>query len=590
MPHLVRFDGFELDFDSRRLRKRGLKIKLPYQCFEVLACLLDHPGCAVSREDLRRRLWRDEVFVDFDNNLNILIARLRELLCDSAEHPRFIETLPRYGYRFIGEVQRVRPEAEAASAKRVRLLVLPFVNLSGDASQEYFSDAMTDEVITALASLAPGQLAVIARTTAMHYKGSHKDVAHIGRELNVDCVVEGGVLRWNDRVGVNVQLIQTSDQAHLFAQKYDAQMRDIFSLHSCIAQAIIRHVPAIADGMRQGAVLHEHVRRRPTEDLAAYNEYIKGRYHIYRLSAEGNMEAKRHFEAALARDPRFALACNALAEQYWYLGICGFAPSRETDLIGRSYTLRSLEIDPESAETHALLSFFPTRQSCPDEIDYYDWEQIQNSIARARELDPTPRLVRLRYAMILAELGDPSAAAAELEIARESDPLSLDVNGWLVLMLALSRQYERALEHGLRVRELEPEHFVPYDVLGQVYLAMQRYDESAATFRKGVELSPGLPFMLGWLGLALGLAGRGAEARATLARLHELARERYVLPTAFAWTHLGLGEFDEAFLWLDRAVDAPDRMLEGILSYSFYDRIRGDPRFRALLRKMNLES
>lgn len=589
MSSVVRFGSYEVDLSAGQLSKRGVKISLRDQSFQVLASLLEHPGEVVTREELQRRLWRDGVFVNFENNLNTAVGRLREALCDSSDHPCFIETLPRRGYRFVARVSEAPALPRPIPASRARLVVIPFVNLSGDPAQDYFSDAMTDEIITSLASLALGQLAVIARTTAMRYKGGHKDVARIGRELGVDYVVEGGVRRTEERVAINVQLIQTSDQTHLFAKKYDAPMSDIFSLHNSVAQAIARHVPAIADAMRDGVILHEHIRRKPTEDLAAYNEYIKGRYNIYKLTPEGTTEAKRHFEASLGRDPAFALACNALAELYWYLGLVGLAPSRETDLVGRSYALRALEIDPTSADAHVLLSFFPTKRNCPGEIDYYDWDQIQKHVGRACALDPTSRLVRLRYAMVEAELGRVEDAAAELERALESDPLSLDVNAWLVIMHALARHTGRALQRALRVVDLEPESFVPYDALGQVYLAMHRFEESAAAFHRAVELSHELPVMLGFLGLSSGLGGHTPEAQAVLDRLRTLASQRYVPPTCFAWTHLGLGNIDEAFSWMERAIDAPDRMMEAIKTYPFLDPLRSDPRFGALLRKMNLE-
>jgi TolB-like protein/Tfp pilus assembly protein PilF len=584
----VYFDCFEADLASGQLYKRGVRIPLRAKSFQVLTSLLNRAGEVVTREELRRRLWSQEVFVDFDNNLNTAIARLREALGDSAERPRFIETLPKRGYRFLGTVTEAASSLETHPPKRARLLVLPFVNLSGDPSQEYFSDAMTDEIITALANLASDHLAVIARTTAMHYKGSRKEVARIARELGVQYVVEGGVRRADDQVGINVQLIQTSDQTHLFAQRYNAEMHDIFNLHSRIAEALARHVPTIAEAIRDGAVRPDQVRRKPTDDLAAYNQYIKGRYEMWKLIPEGMGEAIRHFEAALAHDPKFALACNALAELYWYLGVFGYAPSKEMDRMGRSYVLRALEVDSSSADAHALLSLYPAKRICPDEIDYYNWAEIQKEVAQARKLDPTSRLVRLRYAMVQAELGQPELAAAELELTLESDPLSLDACNWLTVMLYLSRHFDRALEQALRNLDLEPEHFVPYDVAGQVYLSMQRFEESAASFQKALALSPDLPTLRGWLALSLGLGGHWREAQAVLDQLSALARQRYVPPTCFAWTHLGLGDIDEAFIWLDRAVDAPDRMIEPIKTYPFLDPLRADQRFAALLRKMKL--
>ncbi len=511
MPNIVRFDCYEVDLSAGQIYKHGIRIGLRDKSFQVLVSLLEHPGEVVTREDLRRQLWREEIFVDFDNNLNTAVARLREALGDSADHPHYIETLPKRGYRFLKNASQMPRAPENGESARARLVVLPFLNLSCDPAQEYFSDALTDEIITALAGLAPQQLAVIACTTALHYKGTHKDVSRIGRELKVEYVVEGGVRRSEDRISVNLQLIQASDQTHLFAQKYEAEMRDIFSLHNCIAQAIARHIPAIADALRHGLTLRESARRKPTEDLAAYNEYIKGRHEMWKMTAESLAEAKRHFEASLARDPALALACNALAELYWYLGLLGYAPSRETDLLGRSYALRAMGVDRASAETHVLMSFYPKKANEPSQIDYYDWVGIQKEVALARELDPNSRLVRVRYAMVQAVLGHIEEAVAELERALEADPLSLDVRCWLVMTLYLGRHLDQALAQALRILDLEPDHFLPYYTLGYVYLGMRRFHESAAALQKAIEFSQELPIMLGWLGLSLGTGG--AEAR-----------------------------------------------------------------------------
>ena len=342
MSHVVRFDCFEADLAVGQLRSRGIKVRLRDQPFQVLASLLEHPGQVVTRDDLRQRLWRDGVFLDFDNSLNIAVARLRTALGDSASHPRFIETLPKRGYRFIGDVSSA---AETEPAGRPRLAVLPFVNLSGDPGQEYFSDAMTDEIITALASLAPEQLAVIGRTTTMHYKGAHKDVTRIRHELAVDYVVEGGVSRKNDHAAINVQLIQTSDQAHLFARRYEAALPDIFRMQSSIAQGIAAHIPGIAGNLLPGIQAVGGRARKPTEDLAAYNEYIQARYEMNKMTAECFTKARRHLEKAIAADPEFALAYDALAEIHWYLGYLGFVSPRQASSAGIVHALRAIEID-----------------------------------------------------------------------------------------------------------------------------------------------------------------------------------------------------------------------------------------------------
>jgi TolB-like protein/Flp pilus assembly protein TadD len=580
---VVRFHGYEVHLDTGELRKRGLRIGLREQSFQVLAALLQQPGQLVTREELRRRLWGDQIFVNFDNNLNAVVAHLREVLCDTAEHPRFIETLAKRGYRFIALVSRAPALPQVTPVLRARLVVLPFVNLNGDPAKDYFSDAFTDEIITALASLAPQQLAVIARTTAMHYKGSHKDVARIGHELGADYVVEGALRHSEDQVVINVQLIQTSDQTHLFASKYEVPPREIFLIPSSVAQDIAAHVPSIAEHVRGKAVTCT-----PTEDLAAYGEYIHGRYEMWKWTREGVTKAKRHFEAALAHDPHFALACDGLANLYWYLGFWGFLPPDETEPIRRFYALRAIELDSALAEAQALVAFHPEKCHYADAYAY-NWTDTEQQMARARDLHPNSPQIRVRHASVLGVLGRTEEAVAELDGALELDPLSVEARFWLVLELFLGRQYARAYAEGRKLLALEPDHHVAYMVLGQVYLGMQRFDRSATAFRRAVEISGEFPLMLGWLGLALGLGGHAVEASMVLDRLRTVASQTYVLPTTFAWLHLGLGEIDKVFIWLERAVDRNDGWIPALNTYPFLDPLRSDPRFHALLRKMNLE-
>ena len=578
MPQLVRFGCFEVDLAAGHIRKRGNRIHLRDQPFQVLAALLEQPGEVVTRDELRRRLWRDEVFVDFDNCLNIAIARLRRVLGDSADHPRFIETLPKHGYRFVAAVSEQVPAVDRVPAARPRLLVLPFLNTSGDPAQEYFSDAMADEIITVLAAFAPEGLAVIARTTAFHYKATHKDVAHVARELSVDYVVEGGARRTAERAALSVQLIRVSDQAHVWAERYEVGLDDLFRTQTTIAETIGAKL-----GVERARPV-QPVRRTPTEDLEAHTLYRQGRHYLVMQTPENFAAAKQCFEQAVARDPRFALAYDALADLYWYFEFMGFAPPKTVAGVGMSYALRALDIDNTLAETHALLGHFRWL------LDF-SWAEVKRHLDRARELNPTSPLVRVRYAMgpLLTE-GRIDEAIAEMEAALESDPFSVFMRMWLGCFFWLDRQYDRAIEQTRLMIEIEPANYTGYWTLGVYTREKGLFDESIAAHHRAVELSGGSMLMLGWFGFALGQSGKTAEARAVLEQLHEAAgRQIYVPPTSFAWTYLGLGDTDNTFVWLDRAVDGRDRMIVPIQFYPFFDPLRGDRRYAKLLRKLNLK-
>jgi len=581
---IVRFGNFEVDLAAGQLHKRGLRIGLREKSFQVLALLLERPGEVVTREQLQHRLWPVDVFVDFENNLNTAVARLREALGDSAEHPRFVETLPKHGYRFIAQVSECRSSDKRPSVAAARIAVLPFLNLSGDPAQEYFSDAMTDEIITELAGLAPDALSVIARTTAMRYKGTHKDVARIAHELGVDYIVEGGVRRTGDRIALNVQLVRVDNQTHMFARRYQAELRDIFEIESSIARDIAAHINVqIAAATRALQVVDASDRRPPTQNLGAYDEYLQGRSHMGRVTPEAFAKARQHFEEAISRDPGFALGYDGLAEIYWYLAYFGFMSPRDAFSTGVLYAIRALEIDNSLGETHALLGLYHKQLA-------YDWPEVEREMLRALELSPTSPIVRERYAFnFLMPHGRHREAVAELELALERDPLSISVRSHLGAVLLLWRRYDQATEQARRVLELEPRAYWGHALTGSCFRDQRIFDKAITAYRTAVELSGGASAMLGWLGLSLALGGEAAEARTLLERLHERAARTYVPPTSFAWIHLGLGETDTAFEWLERAVDARDQFIMPIKSYWFFDPIRSDPRFAALLRKMRLD-
>jgi TolB-like protein/tetratricopeptide (TPR) repeat protein len=485
--------------------------------------------------------------------------------------------LPKRGYRFLAAVSE-DTVPEPPLQHRVRLVLLPFANVGGDPADEYFSDSMTDEIITALCQVAPENLAVIARTTAMHYKNSSKDVAHIGRELGVGYVVEGGVRREGGQVAMNVQLIQATDQAHIFAAKYNSDMRAVFGLPSRIAEDIAAHIPSVF-----GHYIKGRVRKKPTDDLQAYEMYLQGRRHIYKQTPETMTTAKRYFEDAVARDPRFALAYDALAEYYWWTGFWGFLPPRQACFMGLGLVLRSLEIDPSLAETHALLGRF--RQK----VDY-NWPEVRREMRLALELDPSSPEARIWFAVSdLLPHAELEEAIRQAEYAIGLDPLAWEPHFWLSCFLWLARDYDRAMQQARFYEEIYPQSYMAHFMIGDIYRDSGRFEESIEPQRRAVELSGGAPQMLGWLGLNLAKSGKTAEARSILRQLETIAGERYVLPTNFVWIYVGLEEYDSAFAWMERAIDDRDSIIIPIKSYAFFDPMRSDPRFLALLHKMNLE-
>ena len=578
MAHIVRFGSYEADLDSGQLRKRGIRIKLRAQSFLILARLMEQPGELVTRSELQRLLWNDDVSVDFENNLNTAVAHLREVLHDSADAPTFIETLPKRGYRFIAEASR-RQEPDIRNASRARLLVLPFANLSGNTALEYLGDALTDELITELAGMVPERVAVIARTTAMHYKNTRKDVSRIARELNVDYIVEGGVRQNGNRLVVNAQLIQAADQTHLCVQKQERSMRDVFLMPRKIAENIVAHLPLAGEPEARGKT---GATRKPTNNLVAYGEYIQGRYHLIKATPADFVAAREHLEKAVGLDPEFGLAYDALAELNWYAGYFGTVRPRDASASGIVYALRALEIDERSGETHALLGQFHKTIG-------YNWSEVHREMALALELDPHSPLVRMRYAISeLMPQGRIAEAIGELEHALDVDPLSQFARFWIAIMYVLDRHPERAIEESRKLLRVDPNYFLAYFTLATAYRLSGRVEDALAAHRKAAELSEDEPAVLGWMGLTLASDKRADEAREVLMRLRAMAVARYVPPTSFAWVHLGLGEFDEVFRWLDLAVDECDQFLMPIKSYAFLDTIRNDPRFPGLLEKMHL--
>jgi TolB-like protein/Tfp pilus assembly protein PilF len=563
---VIHFGVFEIDLRARELRKQGVRIKLQEQPFNLLQMLLEQPGEIVTRDELQKRIWPADTFVDFDQGLNNAIKRLREALSDSPDNPRFIETIPRRGYRFIGLTRSSTPQGIRS------LAVLPLENLSRDPEQEYFAEGLTEALITTLAKI--GALRVVSRTSAMQYKGVHKPLREIARELEVDAIVEGTVLRAGRRVRITAQLIDAPKETHLWAESYERDLRDVLALQSEVAQAIARQVQVKLTPQDLA-----HFAQPQPVDPEAYEAYLKGRYHWNRRSAEGFGKAVQSFQTAIAKDPSYAAAYAGLADCLTGLSAWGFVPSQDGCGKAKGLAREALEIDHSLAEAHAALAF----ASMYD----YDFLTAEREFERSIELNPRYAPAHEWFGLYLGVMGRYEEGYTELKRAIRLDPLSSIINTILGQVYIFARRYDQALEQLGKILELDPNFAPAHGFLGWTYLCQSQYAQAIAALRKGVELSQGASVYVAVLGEACAAAGHRNEANDILEQLRELSKQQYVMPYYVSRIYAALGQKDEAFGWLETGYRERATNMIYLQTDSRLDGLRADPRFEDLLRRMN---
>jgi len=633
MPQIARFGVFEVDLQSHELRKRGIKVKLHEQPFQVLATLLERPGEVVLREELRRRIWPGDTFVDFDNGLNGAVNRLREALGDSADSPRFVETLPRQGYRFIAALEATAPvvepavlpkngrgQAEAvlpanevprvASARVFQprvwglislamvglalltwnlarrrhevqgitapptirsIAVLPLENLSGDPAQEYFADGMTDALITELAQI--NSLQVISRTSAMRYKGTRKLLPEIAKELNVDGIVEGAVVRSGELVRVDAQLIQATNDRHVWASTYERSLGDAVVLQSEVARDIANAIHIQLTPYEQARLA-----RAQSVDSQTYELYLKGRYFWGKRTDAAIQKSIDYFEQAIQRDPNYALAYAGLADAY---DVRQDLPPGERFPKAKAAASTALRIDEGLAEAHAALA---TSLFLYD----WDWSGAEKEFQRAIALNPNYAWAHQWYGQLHHAMGRQQNWAAEVERARELDPLSMALLGSGSGVAVANGQYDLAIVHARKTLELDPNKPGPYLLLGRMYAKKGMYKEAVENLQKGVDFSGGAPEPLSVLGYTYGASGERENALEIVQKLKLLSKRRYVSPYDIAVVYAGLGEKDLAFDWLQKAVADRSSQLVLMKHDEKLDTLRLDPRYSELLRSIGL--
>ena len=561
----IQFGVFDIDLRAGELRKHGAKVRLQEQPLQILQILLEHPGEVVTREELQRRIWPANTFVDFDHGLNNAIKRLREALGDTAEKPQYIETLARKGYRCIATISE-RP------LKIESLAVLPLENLSRDPEQEYFADGLTEAIINSLAKI--GALRVVSRTSAMRYKGARKSVREIAQELQVDGVIEGTVQRSGERVRVSTQLIHASTDTHLWAESYDRDLRDVLVLQAELAQAIAREIRVQLTPLDQARFTEA---RRV--DPEAYEAYLKGRFHWNRRSAEGLGTAIQYFQQAVADDPSYAAAYAGLADCLSILGWWTFVPPDDGCGKARDMARRALELDPGSAEAHASLAWATT---------FYDYNFLvaEREFERSIELNPRYATGHQWFGFYLAMMGRYEEGYAELKRAIRLDPHFI-LNQTLGFVLLFTRRYDQAIDQFKQVINLEPSFAAAHGSLGLAYAFKSRHELAISAVRKAVELSRGAPLFVAGLGEVYADAGYGDDAHQILEQLRELSKESYVVPYFVARIHAALGKRDEALDWLETAYRERAPYMVCLSIDPRFDDLRPEPRFQDLLRRMN---
>jgi TolB-like protein/Tfp pilus assembly protein PilF len=559
----IRFGVFEVDRRAGELRRQGIKVKLQEQPLQVLSILLENPGAVVTREELQQRIWPSDTFVDFDHGLYNAIRRLREALGDSAETPHYVETLARRGYRFIGRTE----SAPIATPSLIRsLAVLPLENLSYDPEQEYFAEGMTEALITTLAKI--GELRVVSRTSIMLYKGIRKPLREIARELEVDAIIEGTVLRAGDRVRITAQLIDAAKESHLWVESYERDLRDVLSLQSEVAQAVAREVRVKLTPQEQA-----HIAQVRPVDPEAYEAYLKGRYHWNRRP--GIRKSIEYFEQAIAKDPTYAAAYAGLADCLSALTAWGHVPGC---VKAKELAARALELDHSSGEAHTSLAFAALYD--------YDFLTAEREFERSIELNPRYGTAHHLFGFYLGLMGRYEEAYTELQRAIRLDPRSSLANALLGYIYLYARRYVQAIEQFVKTTELDPNSAFAHGGLGWAYRCKSMHEPAIAAGQKAVELWHG-PSPLAWFGEAYAAAGRRDEAHKILEQLFELAKQRYVTPYGVARIYAALGMKEEALHWLETAYRQRAEWMVLLKVDPCLDDLRPDPRFKELLVRMN---
>lgn len=630
---VLRFGVFQVNPAAREIRKHGVRVRLSGQPFCILSILLEKPGEVVTREEMREKLWTD-TFVDFEHSLNSAIKKLRAALGDSPENSRYIETIPRVGYRFVAPVEEDRGNAQsvpqsqlvpagagsAAEAKEARhrrwpallgisavlvavtagylvlsrahdrlktpgermmVAVLPFENLTGDAGQEYLSDGLTEEMIAQIGRLDPEHLGVIARTSVMRYKRGQVQLDQVGRELGVQYVLEGSLRHDADKVRITAQLVHMTDQTPVWSRQYDRELTSLLALQGEIAQEIADEI-RLTLGPSHPFPASDRKPAVAPSSYAAYDLYLKGRYFWNKRTKEGLQQAAEYFQQSIDKDPNYARPYAGLADTFALMGSWSYAPQIEFMPKARAAALRALQIDEGLAEAHTSLALIAENYD-------YDWQTAEREFRRAIQLDPQYATAHQWYAECLSFQVRYADAMAESERARQLDPLSLIIATDHGAILYFARQYDRAIDQFNAVLAMEPSFARTQYLLTDAYVEKGMFSEALAQEGAGKwHHSDGTPV---WEALAYlhARSGHQAQARSEMAKWEQLNRKHsWPLTDVILMAYVAMDEKDKALALLDRSYQDHSISLTSLKVEPAFDPLRNDPRFQDLLRRVGL--
>ena len=624
----VRFgDGFELNLSTQQLLRYGVVVRLERIPFEVLRVLVEKRGEVVDRDEIVAKVWGG-VYVDTDNALNGAIRKIRQVLKDNPEQPRYIQTITGKGYRFVAEFQHpgasivstaskldsevpvssagglVRPrtlilslvivallfgtiyyfkafrEHQASSAQgKLMLAVLPFDNLTGDPNQEYFSDGLTEELISHLGNLDPERLGIIARTSVMQYKNSKDGLNRVGRELGVHYALEGSVRRESGKVRITAQLILMKDQTHVWARQYDRDLSNLLELENEIANEVAQEI-RLTLAKNRGYVDRHSSRTLSPEQYIAYDSYLRGRFFWNKRTTEGFELAIKAFEEAIAKDPNYARAYVGLADTYALISGYDLAPKNETIPKAREAAARALALDDGLAEAHASMAVIAQNYD-------WNWQKAEAEYKRAIILDPNYATARHWYAELLTLQGRFSEALDEIERARQLDPRSLIILADRGAILYCARRYQEAIPQLQAVLEMEP-NFPRAHIIAFAYVEQGMIQDALRDVAGWKKVQDG-PFSWMLSAYVNGRAGNKSEALRFLRKLETERSRRYVDASKLVMANLGMGDKEQALRWLEEGFSERSTALVWLKVDPAYDPLRSEPRFQALLSKLGLE-